>query len=119
MAAPVAAGMPWPIEPPVSVSRVCRGAAARAMGSANPEVLASSEMMACSGSDAAIVLARLIALSGPGSAGGGGAASVRTGLAPAATWSASVSRAASVSWSGSARTVTEQPGGTRSLARSG
>jgi hypothetical protein len=34
------------------------------MGSANPEVLASSEMMACSGSEAAIVLARLIAFSG-------------------------------------------------------
>src|SRR6266481_6048419 len=64
--------MPWPIEPPVSVSRVCRGAAARAMGSANPEVLASSAMMACPGSDAAIVLARLIAVSGPGSAGGFG-----------------------------------------------
>ena len=51
--------------PASSVSRVCRGAAARAIGSANPEVLASSATMACSGSDAAIVLARLIALSGP------------------------------------------------------
>ena len=119
MAAPVATGMPWPIEPPVRVSRVCRGAAARAMGSAKPEVLASSEMMACSGSDAATVLARLIALSGPGSAGGGGAASVSTGWAPAATWSASVSRAASTSWSGSARTATVPPGGTRSLTLSG
>jgi len=77
--------MPWPIEPPVRVSRVCRGAAASAIGSAKPEVLASSEMMTCSGSDAATVLARLIALSGPGSAGGDGAASVRTGLVSAAT----------------------------------
>ena len=68
-------------------------------------------MMTCSGSDAATVLARLIASSGPGSAGGGGAASVRAGLVPAATWSASRSRAASTSWSGSARTMTEQPGG--------
>ena len=64
---------------------MCRGAAASAIGSAKPEVLASSEMMTCSGSDAATVLARLIALSGPGSAGGDGAASVRTGLVSDAT----------------------------------
>ena len=48
---------------------MCRGAAASAIGSAKPEVLASSEMMTCSGSDAATVLARLMAVSGPGSAG--------------------------------------------------
>ena len=114
MAAPVAAGIPWPIEPPVRVSRVCRGAARRAAGSAKPEVLASSAMMACSGSEAAIVLARLIALSGPGSAGGGGAASVSTGEVPDATRSASSSSAASTSWSLSARTVTGP--GARSLA---
>ena len=54
-------------------------------------------MMTCSGSDAAIVLARLIALSGPGSAGGM-PGSARTGAVPAATRSASSSSAPSTSW---------------------
>ena len=117
-AAPVAAGIPCPIAPPVRVSRVCRGAPARAVGSAKPEVLASSAMMTCSGSDAAIVLARLIAFSGPGSAGGT-AGSARTGSVPAATRSASSSSAPSTSWSRSARVVTAQSPGTRSLAVAG
>ena len=98
---------------------MCRGARASAMGSAKPEVFASSTTMACSGSEAAIVLARLIAVSGPGSAGGGGASSVSTGRVSGATWPASASSAVSTSWSLSARTVTEQSAGTRSLARPG
>ena len=44
-----------------------RGAQAKALGKANPDVLASSATMACSGSDAATALARLIAVNGPGS----------------------------------------------------
>jgi len=37
-AAPTATGRPWPIDPPVSASSVCRGAPASALGRANPEV---------------------------------------------------------------------------------
>jgi hypothetical protein len=84
--------------PPVSVSRVCRDAPASARGNARPIVLASSETIACSGSDAAIAAARFAAPNGSSpSAATVPSALAGTGATPAATSSASSSNAAPAS----------------------
>src|ERR1700730_11452101 len=49
IAAPTATGRPWAIAPPVSVSTSCDGEPAVAAGKSGPLVLASSEMIAFSG----------------------------------------------------------------------
>ena len=48
-AAPTATGSPWPIAPPVSVSRSWGGAPAVLAASINPDVFDSSETIASSG----------------------------------------------------------------------
>ena len=57
IAAPVASGSPWPMDPPVRVSQSCGGAPAVAPGSHTPDVLASSETIAPSGSSAPMTAA--------------------------------------------------------------
>jgi hypothetical protein len=65
IAAPVATGSPWPIAPPVRVSQSCGGAPAVAAGSHSPDVLASSDTMAPSGSSAPMTAAAVSAVSSP------------------------------------------------------
>jgi hypothetical protein len=64
-AAPAASGRPWPIAPPVRVSQSCGGAPAVAAGSASPEVFASSQTIAFSGSRAPMTAAALCPVRSP------------------------------------------------------
>ena len=59
IAAPAASGRPWPIAPPVSVSQSCGGAPRSRRAGTVPEVFASSQTMAPSGSSAPITAAAL------------------------------------------------------------
>ena len=69
-AAPTAFGRPWPIAPPVSVSRSWRGAPAVIVPSIRPEVIASSTTMARSGSRWPTALQTLAAVRRPRGRGG-------------------------------------------------
>src|SRR5690349_22492083 len=71
-AAPVAAGSPQPIAPPLRNSQSCGGAPAQAVSTGSEPVTASSTTIAPSGSAAAAAAANVKTSSGP-SAGGAGA----------------------------------------------
>src|SRR4051794_21299184 len=118
IAAPVAAGRPYPIAPPVSVSQSWRGAPAVAAGSPTPEVADSSTTTAPSGSSAPTTAAALPTVSAPvGSSGRPDRARVG-GVSPA-TRSASSSAAAAAWLYLGATSYTVQPSGTRSPGLSG
>ena len=116
-AAPTAAGMPYPIAPPVSVSQSCAGAPAVACGSSTPEVFDSSTTIARSGSSAPTTSAADADVSAPGGSCGRDAAATGATV-PGATSSATAANAAAAPLY-SASTCTSQPAGTRSLGMPG
>ena len=115
MAAPTAFGRPWPMAPPVSVSRSWRGQPAVITFSIRPLVMASSITMALSGSRWPTALQTLGAVSPPRGRSGRWAGCRGGGVLPAPRACASRARLAAASWSGAARVWTVQPSGTRSL----
>src|SRR6516225_5968215 len=88
MAAPAASGSPWPIAPPVSVSQSCGGAPAVAAGRNRPDVTASSETIAPSGSSAPMTAAAVCGVRSPRGSPGR-AAAWAAGAVPSATRPAS------------------------------
>src|ERR1700684_1789965 len=116
-AAPTAAGIPYPMAPPVRVNQSCAGAPAVAAVSGTLEVLDSSTTITCSGINAPITSATDAAVRAPvGSCGRDGAATAAA--MPGATSSASGAHAAAAPVC-PASTWTLQPSGTRSLGLPG
>ena len=113
-AAPTATGRPWPIAPPVSASTSCRGAPAVWAASVTPEVSASSETIALSGSTAPIAWQTLSAVSSPvGRAGRDALLQRRRGAAGAERLDQRLEARRRASWPGAASSCTSQPSGTR------
>jgi hypothetical protein len=119
IAAPVASGRPWPMAPPVRLSQSCGGAPAVAPASQSPEVLASSQTIAPSGSSAPMTAAADSAVSLPSAGSSGREAGCSDGSAPGAARSASAVSAPATSSPGSASTCTWQFSGSGVLGLPG
>ena len=111
IAAPSAAGRPWPMEPPVMFSQSWGRAPAVWAWEDRPDVTASSETMVSSGIRCATAAHTFSMELAPVGKGGGSNWPARAGSGAALISSASIDRAPITSSSDSARTWYSQSGG--------